>query len=111
MKSQVFIKPRISEKAYAHNMVGIYVFDVPTEANKFEVAEAVQAAYGVEVVKVKTLKRKGKKARSIRLKSKTASRVYGKRPDTKKAYVTLKKGDHIKIKEFEAVEEETKAKK
>jgi hypothetical protein len=42
------------------------------------------------------------KARSIRIGSKKQP-IFGKRPDTKKAYVTVKKGDVIQIEAFQEV--------
>lgn len=94
--SQVTLIPHISEKAIAMASQGTYVFQVPTAANKIEVAKAVEAAFNVSVVDVNILILKGKQA----------SRRYGKnaghRVDIKKALVKLKKGDSIKIFEEEA---------
>ena len=60
-------------------------------ANKIEIAKAVNDVYGVKPVSVNIIKTKGKKTRS--------GRVTGKRKDWKKAVVTLKKGESIKIYE------------
>lgn len=103
--SDLILIPHISEKAYATSISGVYVFKVPTTANKAEVTKAVQAKYGVTVTNVNLLNSKGKKARSIRRGSK-AQPIYGKRSDTKKAYVTVKKGDIIQIEAFSEVQEE-----
>ena len=103
--SDLTLIPHISEKAYATSISGVYVFKVPTTANKAEVTKAVQAKYGVTVTNVNLLNSKGKKARSIRRGSK-AQPIYGKRSDTKKAYVTVKKGDIIQIEAFSEVQEE-----
>jgi large subunit ribosomal protein L23 len=102
--SELTLIPHISEKAYATSLSGVYVFVVPTTANKAEVTKAVQSKYGVTVENVNLLNRKGKKARSIRLGSKKQP-IYGKRSDSKKAYVTVKKGDIIQIEAFSEVQE------
>lgn len=100
------ITPRISEKAYALSLDGVYVFDVPVQANKAEVARAVQTTYSVTVTDVNILNSKGKKARSIRIGNGNRTRpLHGRRPDAKKAYVTVKKGDVIQIEAFQEVQE------
>lgn len=94
--SQVLLVPHISEKAIALAGQGVYVFQVPTATNKIEVTKAVEASFGVTVTKVNMLILKGKQS----------SRRYGKnaghRVDVKKAIVTLKKGDSIKLFDEEA---------
>ncbi len=106
---ELAVIPHISEKAYASSIDNVYVFKVPTTANKAEVTKAVESKYGVTVTNVNLLNTKGKKARSIRRGSK-AQPIYGKRSDTKKAYVTVKKGDLIQIEAFSEVTEEQASK-
>lgn len=104
------LKPRMSEKAYdlSHNM-DTYVFEVPIETNKLEIAKAVEGQFKVTVEDVRILVHKGKKARSIRIGG-ARKYVYGKRADVKKAYVRVKKGETIPI--FASIDEaEEKAKK
>ena len=104
------LKPRMSEKAYglSHSM-DTYVFDVPSTANKIEVAKAVSGQYKVTVENVRIVISKGKKVRSIRIGG-ARKNVYGKRADVKKAYVRIKKGENIPI--FASIDEaEEKAKK
>lgn len=67
-----------------------YLFKVDCNANKFEIKKAVEEIYKVKVDKVNTINMLGK-WRRVRL-------VEGKRPDWKKAVVTLKKGEVIEIK-------------
>ncbi len=93
------IKPRMSEKSYALSSSRVYVFDVPTTANKLQVAEAVSTAYDVEVTNVRTATIKGKQKRLYRNKR----WENGARSDYKKAYVTIKAGQSIPI--FAAIEE------
>jgi len=85
----VIIRPVVSEKSYAGIEQSTYTFLVDPRANKTEIKEAVQAIWNVRVVSVRTLNRKGKvKRRRFTL---------GKRPDQKRAIVTLAEGDRIEI--------------
>ena len=66
-----------------------YVFEVHLRANKMQVASAVQELFGVKVRKVRTHIVRGKwKRRGLKV---------GKRPNWKKAYVTLAEGDSISL--------------
>jgi len=88
---RVLVKPLITEKATelsAHNQ---YAFVISQAANKIEVAKAIQAVYGVKALSVNIIAMKGKAV--------TRGRIQGKRKDWKKAIVTLKKGESIKIYE------------
>lgn len=99
------LKPRMSEKAYGLSLSqNTYVFDVPTSANKATVTTGVQDQFGVEVkdVRLMILKGKAKTWRQKRARSKQ-----GRRPDVKKAYVSLQDGHKINI----FGEEEKKSKK
>lgn len=106
----IALKPRMSEKAYAMSMTNnVYVFMVPITANKLTVAQAVSAQFNVTVTNVRVVVQKGKAVTSRRKRARSAT---GHRADIKKAYVTLKDGDHIAI--FDTPEEskkDTKAKK
>lgn len=102
------LKPRMSEKSYALSKDGVYVFDVPMQANKALVAAAVSEQFKVTVEDVRLLIAKGKKARSIRIGG-ARRMIFGKRPDVKKAYVTVKPGDQIPI--FAEVEKAEEAEK
>lgn len=102
MKSMT-LKPRMSEKTYALSQTNnTFVFDVPLTANKHQVMEAVAEQFNVTAVDARMVISKGKQARSIRLGGKARRNVMGRRPDTKKAYVRLKDGDHIPV--FAAIE-------
>ncbi|MFV1951208.1 MAG: 50S ribosomal protein L23 [Nitrospinota bacterium] len=68
-------------------------FKVALNANKDEVKKAVEMIFDVTVLRVNTLRMKGKEKR--------LGRNIGRRPDWKKAMVTLKEGDRIEI--FEGV--------
>jgi large subunit ribosomal protein L23 len=64
-----------------------YVFEVDRDANKIEIQQTVEHLFKVKVLKVRTSNVLGKVKR--------LGRKSGKRPDWKKALVTLKEGDRI----------------
>jgi large subunit ribosomal protein L23 len=85
----VIIRPVVSEKSYAGLEANVYTFLVDPRANKTEIKEAVQGIWNVRVTSVNTINRKGKlKRRRF---------TVGKRPDQKRAIVTLAEGDSIEI--------------
>jgi large subunit ribosomal protein L23 len=85
----VIIRPVVSEKSYAGLDRNTYTFLVDKRANKTEIKEAIQVIWNVQVTSVRTLNRKGKVKRRRFTK--------GKRPDEKRAIVTLVEGDSIEI--------------
>ncbi len=87
----VIIEPVVSEKSYALLDTGAYTFEIHPDANKIQVRKAVEELFGVTVHKVTTLNRKGKRKRNRRTGSS------GRRPDTKRAVVTLVAGDRIDL--------------
>ncbi len=66
-----------------------YTFEVELTANKIEIRQAVEKIFGVKVLSVNTLRMHGKVKRR--------GKSEGRRPDWKKAIVTLKEGDTIPI--------------
>lgn len=88
---RVLVKPLITEKATELGTHNQYAFVVSRAANKIEVAKAIQAVYGVKPLGVNMISMKGKIV--------TRGRIKGQRKDWKKAIVTLKKGESIKIYE------------
>jgi large subunit ribosomal protein L23 len=85
----VLVKPVVSEKSYGLLDEGKYTFVVSPDANKTEIRLAVEAVFGVKVTNVNTLNRPGKRRRT--------RYGWGKRPDSKRAIVTLAEGDRIDI--------------
>ena len=87
--NQVLLKPTITEKSTILQESGKYTFQVSPRANKVEVKEAVEKSFDVTVMDVNITKLHGKRKR------------YGprisKKPDIKKAVVTLKSGDRINL--------------
>lgn len=67
-----------------------YLFKVDPSANKLEIKQAVEDFFKVTVVKVNTMNYDGKKTRQRTIR-------YGKKPDWKRAVVTLKEGDKIDL--------------
>jgi large subunit ribosomal protein L23 len=90
-------RPVLTEKAYEGIEDKRYVFEVDIHANKAEIKAAIETVFaddGVKVEKVNTLRTIGKMKRQ--------GRTQGRTPETKKAYVTLKK-DSKPIKFFEGM--------
>jgi large subunit ribosomal protein L23 len=81
----------VSEKSYGLIEQGVYTFKVHPSASKPEISDAVEAIWGVQVMKVNTLNRKGKVTRARR-----TGRA-GSKPDTKRAIVTLAAGQEIPL--------------
>lgn len=88
---EVIIAPVVSEKAYALMEAGVYTFKVIPTASKPQIKAAVQEIFGVKVQKVNTLNRQGKRKRNRK------TFTYGKRPDIKRAIVTLVPGETIDL--------------
>jgi large subunit ribosomal protein L23 len=87
----IIIRPVVSEKSYAAFDENVYTFLVAPDANKIEIKSAVESIFGVRVVNVNTLNRKGKRKRNRR------TGTYGARASTKRAVVSLAAGDRIEI--------------
>jgi large subunit ribosomal protein L23 len=100
----ITVIPRATEKAYKLSGDNIYAFNVPLDANKNEIKAAVEAQFEVNVTNIKTLVQSGKAVRFSRGKNRYPGTTT--RKDSKKAYVTLAKGDSIQV--FDAPAEEEK---
>ena len=68
-----------------------YVFRVQPDSSKIQIRDAVEKLFKVDVEKVRTANFQGK------LRRLAQGRPQGRRPDWKKAIVTVKKGQEIKI--------------
>jgi large subunit ribosomal protein L23 len=90
----VILAPVVSEKSYSLSDQSAYTFLVHPRANKTEIRQAVESIWDVRVAKVNTANRKGK--------TKRFRMTLGKRPDTKRAVVTLGAGEKIDIFEQQA---------
>jgi large subunit ribosomal protein L23 len=85
----VIFAPVVSEKSYSLLDLNAYTFVVHPDANKTEIRQAVETIWGVKVVSVNTLNRKGK--------TKRFRQTVGRRSDSKRAVVKLAAGDKIEI--------------
>ena len=83
--------PWLSEKALLQTERGVYVFEVPKEARKAEIAGAVKALYSVDPKKVHLVHLPGKR------KNLRTRRGVGVRAARHKAYVYLNEGDTIQF--------------
>lgn len=90
MKSSINMvsKPHLTEKVlYLYEENNQVVFKILKSINKIELKKAIETLFNVTVEKINTLNVKGKK--------KKLGKGMGRRPDWKKAIVTLKEGDTI----------------
>lgn len=92
--NDVIVRPVVTEKAHARlDQLGAYTFVVAKDANKIEIAQAVEKQFGVKVTAVRTMNYAGKTRR--------VGRWTGRKAAWKKAVVTLAQGDAIEL--FEGV--------
>ncbi len=90
----VLKRPVNTEKTRdAHDDANQYVFEVVPTANKVEIRQAIEEIFGVRVTQVRTI--------NVRGKTRRFRRGIGKKPNWKKAIVTLRDGDVIDV--FEGV--------
>ncbi|HBU12197.1 MAG TPA: 50S ribosomal protein L23 [Clostridiales bacterium] len=87
-------RPILSEKSYDLIPTNRYTFEVDVKANKTQIRAAVEEIFGVTVSAVTTSRKQGKMKRQ--------GRTQGRRPEVKKAYVTLTE-DSKKIEFFESM--------
>jgi large subunit ribosomal protein L23 len=88
----ILLKPVITEKATADSeLKNRFTFMVDTSANKVQIKNTVEAAYGVSVIKVRTMRYGAE--RKTRYTKTGIQR--GKSAATKKAIVQLADGDTI----------------
>lgn len=89
---KVLLGPHVSEKsAIVGDLANQVVFKVSRDATKAEIKRAVETLFDVKVEAVRVLNVLGKR--------KGAGRIRGRRPDWKKAYVSLAAGQEIDLLE------------
>jgi len=87
---RTIVRPLITEKSSAaYQERGEYTFEVHPEATKPQIRTAVEQLFGVKVTGVWTSHQRGKEKR--------VGKTVGRRPNWKKAIVTLAEGDSIEI--------------
>ena len=86
MKScyDIIIRPVLTEKSYDGMADKKYAFEVAIDATKIEIKQAIEQIFEVKVASVNTMRIEGKLKRQ--------GRTMGRRPERKKAIVTLKEG-------------------
>ncbi|TNE51594.1 MAG: 50S ribosomal protein L23 [Deltaproteobacteria bacterium] len=90
---EIILRPVLTEKsALMRDELNQVCFVVQHNANKIEIKQAVETLFEVNVTSVRT--------QIMRGKVKRYGRGFGKRPNWKKAIVTLGEGSHIEF--FEA---------
>ncbi len=90
----IIIKPIISEKAtYLTDLRGQYSFLVDTKANKIQIKNAVEEAYGVKVANVRTMIY----APKVSMKYTKKGLQVGKTNKLKKAVIELQVGEVIDV--------------
>jgi large subunit ribosomal protein L23 len=85
------VRPVVTERTSAsYQARGEYVFEVAPDASKPAIRQAIESLFGVKVTGVWTMNVRGKTRRVGR-------GAAGRRPNWKKAIVTLREGDKIEI--------------
>ena len=87
--TDVILAPVVTEKSAANAEKNVYTFKVVKSANKIQIKDAVEKAFGVKVKSVNTLNTKTKQRR--------VGRYTGTTKAYKKAIITLKDGESINI--------------
>ncbi len=85
---EILIRPIITERALAGHAGNKYTFQVANTANKHEIKNAIEHAFGVTVVSVNTVTTKGHVVRRAKMRP-------GRKPTVKKAVVTLAAGQAL----------------
>ncbi len=85
----IIFRPVISEKTYGLLDENKYTFEVDPRANKTQIRQAIEKIFDVTVTGVNTMNRQGKRKRR--------GLIVGKRPDVKRAIVTVADGDEIEL--------------
>jgi large subunit ribosomal protein L23 len=84
-EKSVLLKEESSEEDSDRNEGQVLTFRVERKADKEDIRRAVEEIFNVKVAKIRTVHYEGK--------MKKRGRYEGRRPNWKKAYVTLKKGE------------------
>jgi large subunit ribosomal protein L23 len=87
----VLVRPIVTEKSNAlMSDLNQYVFEVDMRANKIQIKEAIEIIFDVDVLKVHTLILPAKRSRRGR-------KFYMRKPNWKKAVITIAEGQHIPL--------------
>jgi large subunit ribosomal protein L23 len=92
--NEVIVRPLVTEKSHDQlDRLGAYTFVVSKDANKIQIAQAIEKHFGVKVKDVRTMRYAGKQKRM--------GKHQGRKASWKKAVVTLAPGNSIEL--FEGV--------
>lgn len=86
---RILKRPLITEKMSKLAEFSEFAFEVDKTANKLQIRSAIEKKFEVKVISIRTILIRGKMRRY--------GRFVGKRPDWKKAIVTLQKGQTIEL--------------
>ena len=86
---EIIIRPVVTERSFDMMAENKYTFEVARNANKYQIRDAIEELFGVQVTSVNTL--------IVKPKTKRVRYVAGKTRTWKKAIVTLAEGDSIEI--------------
>ena len=89
----ILIKPIITEKANNSELNNRYTFQVEKSANKVEIKKAIESAYGVKVIKVRTINVRSDR----RIRYTKAGIQFGKSNAIKKAIIQIAEGESIDL--------------
>lgn len=103
MRSNVLIRPLVTEKSMQDGASGRFTFVVDIDADKITIAKAAKEVFGVDTVAVKTITMKGQNKRAGRKRMEVAGQPW------KKAVIELPKGQKIDL--FDVTEEHKHAEK
>jgi large subunit ribosomal protein L23 len=88
----IVVRPILTEKSSAaQEATNTYAFEVGLGASKFQIKQAIERLFDVEVSSVRTVR--------VRGKTKRFGRYHGKRSNWKKAYVQLAEGNTIDLRD------------
>jgi large subunit ribosomal protein L23 len=93
--NNIIKRPILTEKMTMLGTKNQYAFEVDINANKIEIAKAIEKRFSVEIESIRTIRYKGKRKAQFTRRG----RVPGTRPNWKKAIVTLKQGQTIELLE------------
>jgi large subunit ribosomal protein L23 len=91
MNAHIIKQPLITEKMSMLQNRRQYAFEVDIDANKIEIQKAIEKKFNVDVESVRTIRVKGKRKTQLTRRG----RFEGRKPNWKKAIVTLKEGQEI----------------
>ena len=90
----ILIKPIITEKANNDSELNNrYTFQVEKRANKVEIKKAIESAYGVKVIKVRTINVRPDR----RIRYTKSGIQFGKSNGIKKAIIQIAEGESIDL--------------